>query len=159
MIAVFAVYLAKNQNLREDVLIRLGLAASKDFKVPEDIKIGMEDININKLEMKEAVAEDSEEAQFMLEEEAGEEAVEEIKQTSEQGMGIGSVEAWEDEPQLSLEEIEQEIAEIAQRVDLIRQEVDILVAMNEIKQEIKNLANQAEEFNLECSACDILSSV
>ncbi|KPJ55345.1 hypothetical protein AMJ47_00535 [Parcubacteria bacterium DG_72] len=161
LVAVFAVYLAKNQDLREDVLIRLGLAASKDFKIPEDIKIGMEDINIDRLELKEeqAAAEDTEEVQFILEKETSEGAEEASEEAGEEGVGIGSVEAWEDEPKLSLEEIEEQIGEIVQQVELIRQEVDILVAMDKIKQEIKDLANQAEELNLECSACNILSSV
>ena len=158
LIAVFAVYLTRNQDLREDVLIRLGLAASKDFKIPEEIKIGMEDINIDRLELEEeAVVEDTEEVQFMLErKEISEEVDEEVV---EEGIGIGSVEAWEEEPQLSLEEIEEQVGKIVQQVELIRQEVDILIAMDEIKQEIKDLADQAEELDLECSDCNILSSI
>ena len=157
LVAVFAVYLAKNQDFREDVLTRLGLAASKDFRIPEEIKISMEDINIDKLKLgEEAVAEESEEVQFVL----GEETREEIdEQIDEEGIGISSVEAWKDEPRLSLEEIEEQIGEIVQQVELISQEVDILIAMGEIKQEINDLANQAEELNLECSDCNILSSI
>lgn len=164
LIIVFAVYLTKNQDLRENLLIRLGLAASKDFRVPEDIKIGMEDINVDRLNLEEEkAAEEPEETTTPFAFEEVEEPEVQVPSSTEviveeEGVGVGSVEAWEDSPSLSLEEIGEQVAEIAKQVELISEEVDILIAMNEVKQDIKNLSNQAGELDLDCSTCNNLSS-
>jgi len=134
LVIIGAVYLVKNKDVREGVLIKLGLAASRDFKIPEDIKIGMEDINIEKLTP--AVPEEitpSPEASAPAEAVAN-------KSTGEEGVGVGSVEAGEEE--ITLEDIEKQVQEISQQVELIKKEVDILISINEIQQEIKELADQ-----------------
>ncbi len=144
LVAVFAVYVAKNQDLRGDVLIRLGLAASKDFKIPEEIVIGMEDINIGSLELEEEAEEVGiVEVQPSLQAATTGEEQSSLEATASQGgIGVGSVEAWEDKPLVSLEDIEKQVGEIAQQIELIRQEIGILVAMNEVRQEIKDLARE-----------------
>lgn len=127
LVVVFAVYLSKNIDFKDNVLIRLGLASSKDFMIPEDIKINVSDINMDKIASFEEVAEI-----VVVEDEVVEVKVE---IDSEEGVGVGSVEAWEDESpsSLSLEDIGKQVQEIAQQVELIKKEVDILIAMNEMQ--------------------------
>ena len=150
LVIVFAVYLVKSKDARENVLLRLGLAASKDFKIPQDIKINASDINMEKLGA----------SQLPEKPETEETAV-----TSEEGTGASSIEAWEEpetitvEKPVSLSEIETQVREISQQVEKIQKQTDILVAINGIQKEIKQLSQEAKEMNLECSGCNILSSI
>lgn len=146
---VVSVYLIKNETAREDVFVRLGLASSKDFKIPDNIKIDAEDIYVERIETEE--------------ESSYTEVVEE-----EEGIGSTSMEAWEERPEdlvviapkeISLEEIEEQIVQITKEVEKLQNQLKILVAVNEIQQEINNLAEEAEEMDLECPECNILSSV
>jgi hypothetical protein len=142
LIAVFAVYMAKNKETREEVLIKLGLAASKDFKIPEDIKIGMDNINMDKIAspVKEEIQEPKEEVQPVAEQEV----------KTEKSAAPAA--------QISLDEIASQIEEIGRQVELVQKEVEIMIAMNGIQQQIHDLASQAKELNLECPDCNVLSS-
>jgi len=153
LVIVFAVYLVKSKDARENVLLRLGLAASKDFKIPQDIKINASDINMEKL------------GASQLPEKPETEETEETAVTSEEGTGVSSIEAWQEpetvtvEKPVSLSEIETQVREISQQVEKIQKQTDILVAINGIQKEIKQLSQEAKEMNLECSGCNILSSI
>jgi len=153
LVIVFAVYLVKSKDARENVLLRLGLAASKDFKIPQDIKINASDINMEKL------------GASQLPEKPETEETEETAVTSEEGTGASSIEAWQEpetvtvEKPVSLSEIETQVREISQQVEKIQKQTDILVAINGIQKEIKQLSQEAKEMNLECSGCNILSSI
>ena len=156
LVIVFAVYLVKSKDARENVLLRLGLAASKDFKIPQDIKINASDINMEKL----GASQLPEKPETEETEETEETAV-----TSEEGTGVSSIEAWQEpetvtvEKPVSLSEIETQVREISQQVEKIQKQTDILVAINGIQKEIKQLSQEAKEMNLECSGCNILSSI
>lgn len=152
---VFAVYLVKNKDTREDVLLKLGLAASKDFKIPEDIKIDMADINMDKLALDEKIEPHQPQSE-------PETPVVTPVAAPEEGIGSTSVEAWKDEQpvkKLTLGEIEDQVKEIGRQVETIEKETDILLAMGEIQKEINDLAQKASEFNLECSICSSLTSI
>jgi len=146
---VISVYLIKDEEAREDVFVRLGLASSKDFQIPDNIKIGLDDIRLED----RTVEEESSYTEVIEEEE-------------EEGIGSTSVEAWEEKPEdiviapqkVTLEEIEEQIAQISQEVEKLQKQMKILVAMSEIEQEINNLAEEAEGVDIECPECNILSS-
>jgi len=149
-LAVITVYIVKNEDAREGVLLRLGLASSKDFKIPEDIKIEEDDINLSSLAgNKEQNSEENVEASF------GEE-YEDAEKTEYGGEAVVAVAQAEE---ITLEEMGVQIEEIGRQVEIIAKEVDILIAINEIQKEIKNLADRAEDFNLDCVECNILSSI
>jgi len=153
LVIVAGVYLIRNDKARQDLLLKLGLAASKDFEIPQDIKIDLSDIDIDSLAVEKVDfedASDSKEAQEpeKLENRAAEDLAEPVAVNKE----------------MSLQEIEQGVEEIAKQVDKIKKQVDILIAMNEIQKEIKDLASQAEELEIqdvevECFDCNSLTSI
>lgn len=151
-LAVITVYIVKNEDAREGVLLRLGLASSKDFKIPEDIKIEEDDINLSSLAgNQEQNSEEDEDIEASLGEE-----YEDAEKTEYRGEAVVAVAQVEE---ITLEEMGVQIEEIGRQVEIIAKEVDILIAINEIQKEIKNLADRAEDFNLDCVECNILSSI
>ena len=151
---VISVYLIKNESARTDVFARLGLASSKDFQIPDNIKIGLDDIYMERI----AVEDEEEESSYA-----------EVREREEEGVGSTSIEAWEEKPtdnmiviaphEISLEEVEEQIVQITQEIEKLQKQMKILIAMNEIEQEINNLAEEAEGVDIECSDCNILSSI
>jgi hypothetical protein len=163
---VVSVYLIRNEEARVDFFAKLGMASSGDFKIPDTIKISEQDIYIGEEEEegeKTAFEEKDEEPVF---EEKEDSSSKEESEISLPGTGSGSPEAWLDEgetlvPQrkVTLEEIEAQIVQISREIENLQESVKIMIAMNEVQKEIKDLADQAEELDVECEGCNILSSL
>ena len=163
---VISVYLIKNESARTDVFARLGLASSKDFQIPDNIKIGLDDIYMERITIEEEEEEEESSYAEVIEREEEEPA---SAEASAGEVGSTSIEAWEEKPtdnmiviaphEISLEEVEEQIVQITQEIEKLQKQMKILIAMNEIEQEINNLAEEAEGVDIECSDCNILSSI
>lgn len=136
-----AIYLVRNEEIRDDFLEKFGLASSGDFKVPETIKIDMSKIDMDKII--ERSGNDKEDTSEGL--------VDQTAVQIEEGVEIGGFGGplAPSQEKMSLEEISEQINEIAAQIETIRREVDILIAMNEIREEINTLAEMAGEMDVE----------
>lgn len=152
-----AIYLVRNNEIRDDFLEKFGLASFGDFKIPEKIKIDMSKIDMDRIINLENS--DNIEKEEVKEVVVFEENKDRNQADNDNLDRLENVLTLNQEKTLSLEDIKGQIDEIAVQIETIKKEVNILVAMNEIKEEINNLTEMAGEMNSECLSCNFLMQI